>query len=148
MKRLKNNTKGFTMLEMLFSFTLFCVFASFLPLLFQILFDDHSIEARIQTMEWEVFVNQIKKEIQASDDVNVVNDQLVLSDGEEKITFQKYNSQIRRLVNMKGHEIALQNVASVRFEKRRRTVSITVVDIYEHTNVATIYPFIVMENSG
>lgn len=147
-KQLNNSMKGFTMLEMLFSFTLFCLFTSFLPPLFQILFADHSIEARIQRMEWEVFVSQIKKEIQTSDDINIVNSQLVLLDGEEMITFQKYGSQIRRLVNMRGHEIVLQNVASVQFEKRGRNVSITVVDIYEHSNMTTIYPFIVMEKSG
>lgn len=130
------------MLEMLFSFSVFCLVASFLPLAFSILFQTHSIDVRIQKMEWELFVNQLKKEIQSGDDVEVVNGQLVIVDGEERITIQKYNDLLRRLVNMRGHEVVLQNVQSVHFEKNARSVTITVDDLYGYTHTATVFSFI------
>lgn len=139
--RLKSE-KGFTMLEMLFAFSIFCLTSSFLPLLFGLIFHEHSIESRIQKLEWELFLSQLKIEIHASEDVKVVNNVLVLTNGELSVSYQQYNNQIRRRVDKKGHEIVLQNVASVFFLERDRGVVIKVEDQYNHDYLATVYPFI------
>lgn len=130
------------MLEMLFSFSVFCMVASFLPLMFNIVFHNQSIDGRIQEMEWALFVNQLKKEIQASDFVDVVNGELALINGEEVVTFQKYNALLRRRVNGKGHEVVLQNVKNIRFQKIGKAIHIEVVNNFEHRNEVVIYPFV------
>lgn len=136
------NEQGFTMLEMLFSFSLFCLMVTFLPPLFQIVFNDHGIEARIQKMEWELFISQTKKEIQSSDFVDVLNGELTLIRGDETISYQKYQNLLRRQVNRKGHEVLLQNVRAVSFEKYGNGIKIEVSDLFKRSNVAIIYPFI------
>lgn len=141
------NDEGFTLLETLLSFTMFCMLASFLPLFFSIMFDHSSIDARIQTMEWELFLSQIKKEIQSSNDMLVVNGQLVLMDGTDRVSFEKYNNQLRRQVNMKGHEIVLQNVASVRFVKGSGSLRIEVKDTFSRNHTANVYSFIKLGQS-
>lgn len=141
----KSNSKGFTMVEMLFAFSIFCLVASLLPLFFNIIFHSQSIDARVQKMEWELFISQLKKEVQASDNVEVVNGELVLVNGGEIATYQKYREAIRKQVNGLGHEIVLQNVKSVRYEKTRTRLEINVENLFGKTNKANIYPFITDE---
>lgn len=136
------NNKGFTMLEMLFSFSIFCMVAAFLPLMFNLLFHNQSIEGRIQDMEWGLFVNQLKKEIQASDYVNIVNGELTIINGEETVTFQKYQNVLRRRVNGKGHEVVLQNVKEIYFQNLGKFFQIQVINLFEQKNEVVIYPFV------
>ncbi len=136
------NNKGFTMLEMLFSFSIFCMVASFLPLFFTILFSQNSIDARIQQMEWELFINQLKKEVQASEFSDVVNGDLTLLYGEEIIVYQQYKNLVRRRVDAKGHEVVLQNVQEIRFEKRNHAIWIEVNNIFGQRESRAIHMFI------
>lgn len=131
------------MLEMLFSFAIFCLVASMLPFMFTILFQHHSIDARIQKMEWELFANQLKKEIQASNFVDVVNGELTLINGEETITFQHYQNLLRRRVDRKGHEVVLQNMKDIRFEKRTSSILIEMTNTFGQRKVVEIYMFII-----
>lgn len=130
------------MLEMLFAFSIFCVVSTFLPLMFQIIFNDHSIETRIQNMEWELFVNQLKKEIQAGESVEIVNGQLRIMNGGDLSTYQKYQEILRKQVNGTGYEVALQNVKSVAFTKNVQSVTIVVETSFNQTKKATIFSFI------
>lgn len=130
------------MLEMLFSFSVFCMVASFLPLMFNILFQQQSIDGRIQEMEWGLFVNQLKKEIQSSDYVDVVKGELAVINGEDVVTFQKYEALLRRRVNGKGHEVVLQNIRSVNFQRLGRAIHIQVVTHFDQKNEVVIYPFV------
>lgn len=137
------NEQGFTMLEMLFAFSIFCLIASFLPLLFSIMFNEQSVEARIQKLEWELFANQLKKELQSSDAFHVVNGELRLSHGEETTSFQHYQKLLRRRVDGKGHEVVLQRVERVVFEKRGNALFIEVNNSFGKTYHGTIYHFLV-----
>lgn len=136
------NNQGFTMLEMLFSFSIFCLITSLLPILFQILFTENSIEGRIQRMEWELFVSQLKKEVQASDFVDVVNGKLTLRRGGQIITFEPYQTVLRRRVDGKGHEVVLQNVEMVSFNKDSSELRVEVKDIYQEKNEASIHTWV------
>lgn len=136
------NDRGFTMLEMLFSFSIFCMVASFLPLMFNIMFHHQSIEGRLQEMEWGLFVNQLKKEIQASDYVNIVNGELTVINGEDTTTFQKYQNMLRRRVNGKGHEVVLQNVKEISFQHIGGGIQVRVINSFEQRNEVVIYPFV------
>lgn len=139
MKRWNND--GFTMIEMLLSFSIFCLIATLIPLFFRIILDDYSLEGRIQWMEWEVFVNQLHKEIKLSDRVEIVNKDLKIWIDDEIVTVQKYNDVLRRRVNMTGHEVILQNVQSVQFTKGEDFVQIEVTDTFGRTNKRKLYSF-------
>lgn len=136
------NDRGFTMLEMLFAFSIFCVISTFLPIMFQIIFNSHSVESRIQNMEWELFVNLLKKEVQAGESVEVVNGQLRIINGEEVSTYQKYQNILRKQVNGTGHEVVLQNVQSVSFARNAQSVTIVVETSFNQIKEATIFSFI------
>ena len=56
------NNKGFTIVEMIISFSAFLFIVSFIPLSFRFLYQDGFVEERLQRMEWEVFIGQAKKE--------------------------------------------------------------------------------------
>lgn len=134
--------RGFTMLEMLFSFSIFCLIASFLPLMFTIMFNYESVEGSIQKMEWELFVSQLKKEVQSSDTAEVVNGELTLFHGTQKTSFQQYRNLMRRRVDDRGHEVVLQNVEQVIFEKKGSSISVEVNDRFGKNHHATIFLFI------
>ncbi|MDZ5471021.1 competence type IV pilus minor pilin ComGF (plasmid) [Bacillus sp. 31A1R] len=136
------NNKGFTMLEMLFSFTVTCMIVSFLPLSFQLILKEQSIENRIQRMEWEVFISQLKQEIQSCDHYSIGEGILNITINGVNITFEKYNTNIRRRVSLQGHEIALQHVKSIVFEERVQQIYIEVVDTSNQTYISYISPFV------
>lgn len=119
--------EGFTLLEMLYAFALFCLLASLFPLIFQIIFH-HQTEYRLQRLEWEVFINQMKKEVRIADDLYVVNNVLVLIRDDSLITYEKYADKLRRRVNQTGHEVVLQNVKTMQFEQINHSIKLTVTD--------------------
>ncbi|MFE8702493.1 competence type IV pilus minor pilin ComGF [Cytobacillus sp. FJAT-54145] len=136
------NSKGFTMLEMLFSFSIFCLVSSFIPITFQLVLDHDSVHTRIQKMEWEVFVYQLSKEIQMSEHTNISNNKLELSIGGETISYEKYGSNIRRLVDYRGHEIVLQNVKGSQFNQTGQTIHINVMDTFNQSHEVNIFTYI------
>ena len=99
---------GFTMLEMLFSFSIFLLIVSFLTVGLNFLFQDWKMEARTQRLEWHVFINQLKKEIRLADAANIKAGSIVLTIDGKSVLYEKYGSNLRRRVDMKGHEIVLQ----------------------------------------
>lgn len=136
------NSSGFTMIEMLLAFSIFCLLASFIPIFFNILLHNGHTDERIQRMEWELFVSQLKKEVQRSDCAEVRNNQLVLTEDEDIVSFQKLGMNVRRQVNYQGNEVVLQNVKSIRFEIVGKKVLIEAVDTYENIYKAGVYLFI------
>lgn len=136
------NSSGFTMIEMLLSFAIFCLLASFIPIFFNILFHQGFTDERIQRMEWELFFSQLKKEVQRSDFAEVRNNQLVLTEDEDIVSFQKLGMNLRRQVNYRGNEVVLQNVESICFEMAGQKVLIEAVDTNENTYKASVYLFI------
>jgi competence protein ComGF len=139
------NEAGFTLLEMLLAFSIFVTLVSFLPVVTQIMLQDHLHEDRIQRMEWEVFSAQIKKEIRVSKKITVSNQILLLDKDGQTISYEKYGTNIRRRVDFKGHEILLQKVNTFRFEKLTNGVLVYVDDLYGHEYWEEIYAYIQIE---
>lgn len=150
--RLKNvtflNNSGFTMLEMLYAFSIFLLIISFFPLSFKYIFQNDPLDARTQTMEWAVFVNQLKKELRLSDGMTVSPNRIVLSKNGQAILYEVYGTSIRRRVDMKGHEVVLQQVKSVNFEQITDGVKVTVGDSYHQTHSATVHSYIELEEEN
>ncbi|MDF2904544.1 MAG: competence protein comGF [Bacillus sp. (in: firmicutes)] len=126
------NSNGFTLIEMLFAFSIFCTIVSFLPLSFRLILNEVPFEKRIQRMEWEVFTSQIKKEIRMSTNITVLNQTLLLQKDGQTIIYEKYGTNLRRRVDYKGHEILLQNVGTFQFEKIGNGIRVKLVDKYGH----------------
>ncbi len=137
------NSKGFTLLEMLFSFSVYCIIVSFFPLLVRLIIDDQPLEMRTQRMEWEVFISQMKKEVRLSNKVTVNSNQILLLEKNGKIIiYEKYGSNIRRRVDYKGHEVLLQNVNFFQFEKISNGVRVKVTDVYGREYLEEIQSFL------
>lgn len=139
------NNLGFTMLEMLYAFSIFLLIVAFIPLSFKFLFQNERFEARTQTMEWDVFINQLKKEVRLSDDVAVLSGRLILQKNGQEVLYEKYRTSIRRRVNFTGHEVVLQQIDSVQFNKLKDGVMITVEDMFNQSYSAKVYSYLQLE---
>lgn len=133
------------MIEIIFSFTIFCTIVSFLPIIFRTILNPNPIDERIQRMEWEVFISQLKMEIQSCDFISGGKNQLVLINDGHEIIFEKYGTNIRRKVDNEGHEIMLQRVRMVEFEQVRNGMTINVEDMGQKSYSSTIYSLIELE---
>ncbi|MCQ6273718.1 ComGF family competence protein [Bacillus sp. V3B] len=140
------NNKGFTFVEMICAFSIFLMIVSFFPLCLRLLYQEGFVEERLQKMEWAVFIGQTKKEIRMSDKVSVVGNRLTLVKDGQSIIYERYGSNIRRRVNLKGHEITLQNIKTVTFEEVVNGVRISVLDHFDQ-NEAYIIRTILDEES-
>jgi competence protein ComGF len=136
------NNKGFTLVEMILAFSIFLIIVSFIPISISMLYQNGLVDERLQKMEWEVFIAQVKKEVRISDRINVDNNKLYLAKDGQTIVYESYGSNIRRKVDLKGHEIMLQNVKTVTFEKIVRGVKISVQDLYNQSETSMIRSFI------
>ena len=136
------NNKGFTLVEMIFAFSIFLIIASFIPISTSMIYHNGLVDERLQKMEWEVFIAQIKKEVRMSDSVSVDENKLYLKNKGQTILYQQYDSNVRRRVDLKGHEIMLQNIENVKFEKVTRGVKISIQDLYQQSETSIIRTFI------
>ena len=55
------NERGFTLVDMLLAFSIFLIIAAFIPLSINMIYRIGDVDDRIQRMEWEVFISQVKK---------------------------------------------------------------------------------------
>ncbi|MEH7084754.1 competence type IV pilus minor pilin ComGF [Neobacillus drentensis] len=124
------NDDAFTLIEVLISFSIFTTIIFFMTPLFQIILSNKDTEAALQTMEWDVFSSQIKKEIRLSSRAEVISNRLILTKEAETIQYEKYGTNLRRRVNSTGHEILLQNVSQYSFTLIDNAVKIDVTDLW------------------
>lgn len=139
------NNGGFTLLEMLFAFSIFLVIVAFLPITYRQILDRSPVEIRIQKLEWEVFMSQIKKEVRMSDKIAVRNDRIILERDGSSILYEKYGTSIRRRVDFSGHEIVLQNIAEVRFSEIGNGAMILVRDSRGNEYTGSARSYMVMD---
>ncbi len=93
---------------------------------------EQPLERRVQRLEWEVFISQIKKEIRMSQKVTINNQSLLLEKDGSIIIYEKYGTNLRRRVDYKGHEIILQQVRAFQFQRLLNGVLVQVTDTYGH----------------
>lgn len=136
------NNQGFTMIEIILSFSIYCILAAFLPLILSIILNMNHVTNRTQQLEFELFISQLNTELQGCDYVDVRNGKLYLQSAGEEITFEKYGTNIRRLVQFRGHELILQNIKSVEFSKTQASITIKVVDYNNYVYEDQLFPFL------
>ncbi len=140
------NERGFTLLEMLFGFSIFLILMSFIPLSLKFVASHSMFEARVQSLEWKVFVNQLKKEVRMSERMLNRSNQLVLIKDGDTVSYERYRENIRRRVNMQGHEIVLQQVDTVQYEATPSGVKVVYKDLYNQEHQAHL--FMVMKDKA
>jgi competence protein ComGF len=121
---------GFTLAEALLGLAAFCLLAALLPLSFQVFSKVDQGNSRLQTMQWEVFSNQIKKEIRMSQKINPQVNRLFLTRETDSILYEKFGTNVRRRVNLTGNEILLQNVKNIQFDSIKNGTIVKVEDIW------------------
>jgi competence protein ComGF len=138
-----NKNDGFTLIEVLLAFSIFLVIASFIPQLLKLI----SYEPKhLHNIEVSLFFQQLAIDIQKSAAIDVANNVLYLQqEKDEQVTYAQFQQRIRRQVNQKGQEIALQNVAEVEFRKAANGIDVRVLDIYNQTHVRRITHLIPIE---
>jgi competence protein ComGF len=135
-------SNGFTLLEALLGLAAFCLMAALLPISIQVVNRVDQTEVRLQAMEWEIFSSQVKKEIRMGQQIKVLSNSLSFKKDADSILYEKYGTKLRRRVNGVGHEVLLQNVNSVQFEKFNNRVVIKVEDTWSNGYSLTAQAFI------
>lgn len=128
MKEVFINNKGYILMEMLLCFFIFSIILSLLFVPLQRILDHHFSEKELQDMEWEVFILELKKETKKAENINVLNNKLLLYVDGRVVTYEKYESSIRRRVDSTGHEVALQGVKNVAFTSNENGFKIEVIN--------------------
>lgn len=121
---------GFTLVEALLGLSVFCLIGALLPMIFQVFSQVDQGKSRLQTMQWEVFSSQVKKEIRMSQRINPQINKLLLTRDGDSIIYEQYGTNLRRRVNLTGNEILLQNMTSIRFVSVANGVNIEAEDIW------------------
>lgn len=133
---------GFILTEMLVALSLFLVFCAFFPLALKITTEGRIISNSLRSLEWDVFLHQLKKEVHMAKSVRVTDQKLNLTIDEENIQYELYGNKIRRRVNGTGHEVCLQEVDTVKFEAIQNGVKIAVTDSLQNKRNAAVYSYL------
>lgn len=75
-----------------------------------------------------VFLEQIKKDIHASKTSQCQDDQLVLDINNSQVEYQRSGQRLFRTVNGRGYEIVLQNIQTIHFTCKVKSVEIALQD--------------------
>jgi competence protein ComGF len=140
------NNKGLIMIEMLLSLACLSIVAFLLAPTIAVM-ESSKLQAsrQLQEMEWNLFLSQTKDELQASSSVQILSGKLFLKVGTNTVMYEKFGSNIRRRVNVTGHEVLLQNITSVAFKKDGQHVTIQVTDLQNNKYEGHVYSFIPWE---
>lgn len=121
---------GYTLLEMLISFSLFLMMMSFVPIIIKMTKEHQETSVSLSTLEWDLFVQQLTSELRAGHQVECSDQKLTfVNDYDQMISYEKYGNMIRRRVDGAGHDVALQNISSVQFIKVPQGVLIQIKDL-------------------
>ncbi len=124
---ISHNNKGFTLLEVLVSFSVVLILTAFFPLLIKNLSFLTEKGDGIHPLELEVFIQQASKEVRNAKRVSVDGKvMIIINQSNQRVTYEFYQKNIRRRVNGTGHELLLHGVVGISFEEVRNGVIFTV----------------------
>ncbi len=128
------NQKGFTLVEMLLSLTIFFVIVSFISPILSLANPNYDTDNLATEMEWEIFIQQLTKEYRRAQHVSINEKNLSLQlNGEPLITYEPFSDKVRRRVDQSGHEVVLQFVKSIEYKHQNNLLRIKVV--YKHGEI-------------
>jgi competence protein ComGF len=111
-----DSKNGFTFLEMLIVLLIVLLITSLLPLLLDARLFTYENVNGFHRIEWEIFVQQLKRELNESKQWKSIGTTLYLEKFTgDQVSFELYRLSIRRQVNGTGNETALQFVENVTY---------------------------------
>ncbi|MBM7701550.1 competence type IV pilus minor pilin ComGF [Metabacillus iocasae] len=136
------NQKGFTLVEMLISFSFFLLIVSLIPLIVPILSKTNDSHLALTNIEWELFIAQLTFEYREAKEVKVDASKLTLFTFEDHtVTYERYQDKLRRRVNQSGHEVLLQNVQSVDYKREGHMLTVELTDTKQTKFISKISKF-------
>ncbi|MFC3882898.1 competence type IV pilus minor pilin ComGF [Bacillus songklensis] len=121
---------GYTLLEMLITFSLFLMMMSFLPVIIKMTKEQQVVAVSLSKLEWDIFLQQLTLELREGYDVECNDQKLTFTNyRQQKVTYERYGQMIRRRVVGTGHEVLLQNISSVQFIKVSHGIIVQVRDL-------------------
>lgn len=137
--------KGFTLVEMLVSFTLFLIIVSFFPIIIPLAKQTYNPDFSMNEMEWEIFVNQLAMEYREAKEVRIQATTLTLKmENNQIITYERYEDKIRRRVDESGHEVVLQHIKNIMYEQQKERLLIRSTDGVNKVREETITTFLML----
>ncbi|MGI8380841.1 competence type IV pilus minor pilin ComGF [Priestia megaterium] len=137
--------KGFTLVEMLVSFTLFLIIVSFSPIIIPLAKQTYNPDFSMNEMEWEIFVNQLAMEYREAKEVGINATTLTLKmENNQIITYERYEDKIRRRVDESGHEVVLQHIKNIMYEQQKERLLIRSTDGVNKVREETITTFLML----
>lgn len=137
--------KGFTLVEMLVSFTLFLIIVSFFPIIIPLAKQTYNPDFNMNEMEWEIFVNQLAMEYREAKEVGINATTLTLKmENNQIITYERYEDKIRRRVDESGHEVVLQHIKNIMYEQQKERLLIRSTDGVNKVREETITTFLML----
>ncbi|WAA10435.1 competence type IV pilus minor pilin ComGF [Fervidibacillus albus] len=137
-ERLKNKD-GYTFFELSFVLLIFSIILVFIAHTVPLISYYDYKEESLDEMEWEVFLNQAKKELRNSEEIRLTYNRIVLFDQGDMIFYEKYGNLLRKRVNGKGHEVLLFHISSFSFERSNQGITIRITRIGGDVNEAFIF---------
>lgn len=128
---MKTQQLGFTLIEVVYSISVTLVLISLTLPLFQVFYvSEVTNPDGAHLFEVELFYTQLNNEIRESKYISNTESVLTLRKGTgELVTYEPYKKVLRRRVNGAGHEVVLQNINFVKFQKVEHGISVIVVDL-------------------
>lgn len=125
------NEKGFTLIESLLSLVIFMIIISITTSSLSVFVKRNHNKGSLNLLEWDNFINEVQEEANISSSQTVYSELLIFEDSfEVTSSYQKYADIVRRQVLGAGHEIVLQNISKITFEKNgKKQITIKVVDL-------------------
>ncbi|MEE6450414.1 competence type IV pilus minor pilin ComGF [Gottfriedia acidiceleris] len=138
------NEKGFTLLETLFSLVLFLMIISISTSSIKSFIKRNYSYESVNKLELDNFIKEVQKEANKSISFTVHSELLLFEEfNQVTISYRKYASIIRRQRLGLGHEIVLQNIRDIKFEKiSERQIRVKVIDLNGGNYEKTIRMFI------
>ena len=137
------NKKGFTLIELLISLSIFLAISS---LILQMLTNVHTSlrsDVGINPKEWEIFLNQLKRQVYLSTEQKVSGSKLYLTvKNSDVVLIEQYGEKLRRRVNGTGHDVLLQNVSRFSVKQTGKIIVIEVTDKNGQVYTRSITPYI------
>ncbi|MFD0048403.1 competence type IV pilus minor pilin ComGF [Actinomycetes bacterium NPDC127524] len=137
---------GFTMAEMLASLVVLLSISSLVLQMAAILHTSLGARSSINPREWEICINQIKREVRQSTSQEASGDTVYLVVGSDVVTIEKYQDKLRRKLNGAGYEVLLQNIKSFYAKKEGKSIVLTVTDKEGASFSRILRPYITSRN--
>jgi competence protein ComGF len=137
---------GFTMAEMLASLVVLLSISSLVLQMAAILHTSLGSKSSINPREWEICINQIKREVRQSTSQEASGDTVYLVIGSDVVTIEKYQDKLRRKLNGAGYEVLLQNIKSFYAKKEGKSIVLTVTDKEGASFSRILRPYITSRN--